>query len=245
MDRLIIIEGATLAFAECGENLRLPGPEECPEVRAAFSFTRGCHSCKVAYMAAPAGMTSLGLREAWPRLDSEEYALAAKGLELANWDRSSRFCPRCGAPVRWHSPISKMCENCSHEYFPQLSPAIIVLIRRGDEALLVHARTFTRPFFGLVAGFVETGETLEECVEREVMEETSLRIKNVRYAGSQAWPYPSNLMIGFTADYAGGELRFADGELTEGGFFDREHLPPLPTPPSIARRLIDEWISNF
>lgn len=157
----------------------------------------------------------------------------------------SRYCGACGAPMRRSTEISKICTACGREVFAQVSPAIIVLVRRGREALLVHARNFSRPFFGLVAGFVETGESLEQCVRREVMEETSLRVKNIRYAGSQPWPYPNSLMLGFTADYESGELRFADGELSEGGFFSADNLPLLPTPPSIARRLIEEWIAEI
>lgn len=110
---------------------------------------------------------------------------------------------------------------------------------------MVHARNFTRPYFGLVAGFVETGESLEECVAREVWEETRLKVKNVRYAGSQPWPYPNSLMVGFTAEYDSGTLCFADGELTEGGFFTADNLPLLPPKPSIARSLIEQWIEGL
>ena len=98
-----------------------------------------------------------------------------------------------------------------------------------------------RPFYGLVAGFLEAGETLEECVEREVMEETGLRIKNITYFGSQPWPYPSGLMAGFVADYAGGEIKLQNEELSAGAFYRRDNLPELPTKPSIARRMIDWW----
>lgn len=194
----------------------------------------------------PRPLTLVGLREAYPRMArQEDYRAAGKALELMHWDAGSRYCGSCGAPMARSSEISKKCTICGREVFAQVSPAIIVLVRRGREALLVHARNFSRPFFGLVAGFVETGESLEECVHREVMEETSLRIRNVRYAGSQAWPYPNSLMLGFTADYDSGELRFADGELTEGGFFSADNLPLLPTAPSIARRLIEEWRASL
>ena len=192
----------------------------------------------------PNTLRAMGLREAFPLLSAADYRAAAKALELMHWDSGSRYCGRCGAPMERATEISKRCPKCQAEVFAQISPAIIVLIRRGREALLVHARNFSRPFFGLVAGFVETGESLEECVRREVREETSLEVENIRYAGSQTWPFPNSLMLGFTADYAGGELRFADGELTEGGFFSPENLPMIPTPPSIARRLIEDWLAE-
>ena len=118
---------------------------------------------------------------------------------------------------------------------------MVVLVIRGREALLVHAASFRRPFYALVAGFVETGETLEQCVAREVREETTLEIDDIRYRGSQSWPFPSQLMLGFTARYRSGDLAFADGELTAGAFFSRDSLPMLPTPPSLSRALIDAW----
>jgi NAD+ diphosphatase len=195
-------------------------------------------------VAEAANLEATDLKAAYPLLSATDYAAAGKAFELLYWDETHRYCPRCGQPLRRATEISKRCPACDLELFPQVSPAIIVLIRRGEEALLVHARNFRHPVFGLVAGFVETGESLEECVLREVREETSLTVGNLRYVGSQPWPYPNSLMLGFTADYVSGQLRFADGELTEGGFFDKNHLPPLPHKPSIARRMIEEWVAT-
>lgn len=194
----------------------------------------------------PSGCHAVPLRESWNRIPRDHYRMACKGAELLNHDRESRYCGRCGGELRRAADgLSKVCTKCGAQLFPHVSPCIIVLVRRGDEALLVHARTFRGNHYGLVAGFVETGETLEECVAREVREETSLRITNVRYEGSQPWPFPANLMLGFTADYAGGEVRFADGELTSGGFFRADNLPPLPTGASIARMMINRWINKI
>ena len=118
-------------------------------------------------------------------------------------------------------------------------------MKRGeDEVLLVHARNFLGNFHGLVAGFLEAGETLEQCVEREVMEETGLRIDHIRYYASQPWPYPSGLMVGFTADYVSGSIKLQDEELSTGAFYHRDHLPEIPRKLSIARRLIDAWIEG-
>ena len=126
------------------------------------------------------------------------------------------------------TPIMKKCPQCGYEAYPPISTAIIVLIRKGEEILLVHARNFKGTFHGLVAGFLEAGETLEQCVEREVWEETGLRINHIRYFGSQPWPYPSGLMVGFIADYAGGEIKLQDNELSSGAFFSRNNLPEIP-----------------
>ena len=186
----------------------------------------------------------VGLRASFNYLSIDDYQAAGKAAQILYWDAHSRFCPACGTPTTPDTAISKRCPKCGNILFPHVAPAILVLIHRGEEVLLVHARTFHKPFHGLVAGFVETGETLEECVRREVREETTLEIENIRYFGSQEWPYPSQLMIGFEADYAGGSLRFADHELTEGGFFDRNRLPTLPQKLSLARRMIDAWLES-
>lgn len=146
--------------------------------------------------------------------------------------------------MKLHTDISKVCTKCGREVWPQLSTAIIVLIHRSDDVLLVHANNFKGHYYGLVAGFVETGETLEQAVVREVSEETGLSIHNLRYFGSQPWPYPCGLMVGFHADYAGGEIRLQRSELGDGGWFNKNNLPEIPEKLSIARRLIDDWLGN-
>ena len=147
--------------------------------------------------------------------------------------------------MAWHTPISKRCEVCGEEIWPQLNTAIIVLVHKGEEALLVKAKSFRRDFYGLVAGFVETGESLEECVRREVHEETGLTITNIRYFGSQPWPYPMGLMVGFHADYESGDIALIDGELREAAFFRRDNLPTIPEKLSMARMLIDDWVEGL
>lgn len=217
---------------------------------AGMVFTTGkgtvCHAVSTAdaEQHVAAGGTWAMLREYHARWPEELWKAAAKGSELIYWDGHSRFCPVCASEMEPMTDISKKCPRCGYESWPAVSPAILVLVKRGEEALLVHAANFREGMHALVAGFVETGETLEECVAREVMEETSLRISDIRYFGSQSWPFPSQMMIAFTARYESGEIRFADGELTSGRFFTRENLPPLPSPPSLSRRLIDAWINR-
>lgn len=191
------------------------------------------------------GWVTIGLRESWNVLPYKFYNAAGKAAELLYWDSNTKYCGMCGAPMKRTTIISKQCTNCGKEVWPQVSPAIIVRVRRGDQILLVHAKNFRRSeMYGLVAGFVETGETLEDCVRREVEEEVGLKIQNIRYFGSQPWPYPCGIMIGFTADYVSGELRLQEEELSEAGWFDRENLPPIPDKMSIARKLIDDYISE-
>lgn len=189
-------------------------------------------------------MEMCGLRKSFYLLSPALYLKAGKCQELLYWDHTTRFCGVCGAPMKMHTDISKRCTACGKEVWPQLATAVIVLVRKDDEALLVHAKNFNSDFYGLVAGFVETGETLEQAVHREVMEETGLTITGLRYFGSQPWPYPCGLMVGFTADYAGGTIRLQRSELSKGHWFRRDNLPTLPEKLSIARMLIDDWIGK-
>lgn len=183
----------------------------------------------------------MGLRKTFQVLSAKDYRLAGKCAELLYWDQQTRYCGVCGSPLKWQTDISKQCPECGKEWWPSLAVAIIVRITRGDEILLVHARNFRGNFYGLVAGFVETGETLEQAVCREVWEETHLHIRNLRYFGSQPWPFPCGLMVGFTADYAEGEIQLQKEELGGGGWFRRDNMPQIPDKASIARRLIDDW----
>lgn len=187
----------------------------------------------------------IGLRASYDYLSNEEYLAGGKAYQILYWDEHTRYCPVCGCATEQHTPIMKKCSGCGYELYPRINTAVIVLIRRGpDEILLVHARNFRGTFYGLVAGFLEPGETLEQCVAREVQEETGLTIKNIRYFASQPWPYPSGLMCGFTADYAGGTIKLQSDELSAGAFYHRDHLPEIPHKLSIARKLIDAWLER-
>ena len=141
-------------------------------------------------------------------------------------------------------PLGLVMGRCKNRWPDKIGTAIIVLIKKGDQVLLVHARNFKGNFDSLVAGFVETGESLEEAVHREVMEETGLTIRNVKYFSSQPWPYPSGLMVGYTAEYVDGEIHLQKEELSRGKWFSKDNLPILPEKLSIARRLIDAWLEG-
>ena len=184
------------------------------------------------------------LRKSFHVLSPEDYQLAGKCAELVYFHQNNKFCGVCGGEMRWQTEISKQCKECGKELWPSLATAIIVRVKRGDEILMVHAHTFHDRHYGLVAGFVETGETLEECVQREVWEETHLLITNIRYFASQPWPYPSGLMVGFTADYLSGDLQLQKTELSDGGWYSKDNLPFLPDPSSIAYRLIMDWVEG-
>lgn len=186
----------------------------------------------------------IGLRESCNYLSPQHFALAGKARQILHWDAHSRFCPVCGTPATQITPVCKQCPSCGEELYPPIAVAILALVRKGDAVLLVRSRNFKGNFHSLVAGFLETGETLEACVQREVLEETGLRIKHITYFGNQSWPFPSGLMVGFTADYDGGEIQLQTQELSSGAFYTKDNLPELPGTVSLARKMIDRWIQS-
>jgi len=206
-----------------------------------------CYSVEVADSTSPPqGMEFEGLRKIYGLLDDDLFSLAGKALQIIDWDRTHRFCGRCGSETRTHATErAKECVRCGSLHFPRLAPAIIVLVKREREILLARARRFTTAMYSTLAGFVEPGETLEEAVVREVKEESGITVKEIRYFGSQPWPFPHSLMIGFTAKYAGGEITLNDEENVDIGWFAPQSLPPqLPSEMSIARKLINSFLQE-
>ncbi len=177
------------------------------------------------------------------RLSHELCTLGGIALQQLAWDLASGRCPRCGAPTeRIEHEWGKRCTACAYEHYPHLHPATIVLVRDGERALFARRAVWKPGLYALVAGFVDNGESLEGCVEREVEEEVGLRVKDVRYRGSQNWPFPNQLMVGFTAEYAGGTLRVDTRELEDARWFERSSPPAaLPGKMSISRWLIDRY----
>ncbi len=196
-------------------------------------------------VAPPAGMAFEGLRQVYGRLDEDLFWVAARAVQIVDWDRTHLFCGRCGASLRTKTTErAKECPICGQLHFPRLAPAIIVLVERGRELLLARSRHFLPRMYSVLAGFVEPGETLEEAVVREVREEVGVTIKNIKYFGSQPWPFPHSLMVGFTATYVGGEISLSDDEIEDAGWFTVDNLPTIPGKISIARKLIDWFVSR-
>jgi NAD+ diphosphatase len=197
----------------------------------------------------PEGMAFLGLRKLWSRLDEEVWKLAGRAVQLVEWDRNHRFCGRCGTEtVPSSGERSRTCPRCGLQHFPRLSPAVITLIEdnAGEVARMLLARSphFAEGVYSTIAGFVEPGESLEEAVVREIREEVGVEVRNVRYFGSQPWPFPNSLMIGFQAEYAGGELRIDPAEIEDARWFTPDDLPLLPSKLSIARSLVDDFLAR-
>ena len=206
-----------------------------------------CYALQVSDDVEPAAGISLeGLRGLYGRLPDDYFTIAGRAIQILLWDQTHRFCGRCGQPtVNAPAERAKLCPQCGLLSFPRLSPAVIMLIQRGDEFLLARNRNFAEGFFSVLAGFVEPGESLEEAVAREIHEEVGLEVTDIRYFGSQPWPFPHSLMIGFMTRYVGGELRLQADEIAEAAWFARDaELPRLPGKLSIARRLIDAFLAD-
>jgi NAD+ diphosphatase len=210
----------------------------------------GDHPCYAAVVAEPAAgpgdMEYGGVRDFFGRIPDQELAIASLAVRLITFDRNTRFCGRCGAPTRQlRTERAKFCGDCNLITYPRISPAIIVRVQNGDRILLARSPRFPSGQYSVLAGFVEPGENLEHAVRREVREETGIEVTNIRYFGSEPWPFPDSLMIGFTADYAGGEIRIDNHEIAAADWFDRDHLPLLPPKRmSISRALIEHWIAR-
>lgn len=202
-----------------------------------------CFACLLGDDPPPAGSEPVPLRQLYGALTDDEFAVAGRALGLTTWDRDHRHCGRCGAATT-RSPTERVrtCVACGHAAYPRLSPAVIMLIERDGRCLLARNARTRMPFYSTLAGFVEVGETLEHCVAREVREEAGIEIADIRYFGSQPWPFTGSLMIGFTARWASGEIVEDPTEIADAGWFAPDALPVVPPTLSIARELIDDFV---
>jgi len=194
----------------------------------------------------PAGMRYRGLRSLFLRIPDPLLALAGRAFQVVEWDRTHRYCGHCGTPTRNKADErAKECPACGLVAYPRVSPAMMALVTRGREILLARSHRFVNGVYSALAGFVEPGETIEDCVRREVREEVGVEVDGITYFGSQSWAFPHSLMIAYTAEYAGGDIRLEDAEIADARWFALDALPPLPPNVSIARRLIDATVARL
>lgn len=194
----------------------------------------------------PEGMAFKDLRELFLSFDPVRIIASGCAVQLIRWNRIHRYCGQCGQLLQdKKDERAKFCPACDLIAYPRLSPAIIVAVIKDKKILLARSAQFPLPFFSVLAGFVEPGETLEACVAREVYEEVGIVVKNIRYFSSQPWPFPDSLMIGFTAEYAEGDIRPDPAEIEEADWFSADNLPMIPPRVSIARHLIDWFVENY
>lgn len=177
-------------------------------------------------------------------MDNDFFNLAAKAFHLITWSNTYKYCSKCGTLLKdKEDEIAKICPRCGFITYPRISPAIITAVIKDNKLLLAHNTNFPRDMYSVIAGFVEPGETFEDCVRREVFEEIGINVRNIRYFGSQPWPFPDSLMVAFTCEYGSGELKVDGTEIDDASFYSVDELPNLPLGGSIARRLID-WFIN-
>ena len=206
-----------------------------------------CYSGELAGEVGPEGTSFRALRPLLGVLSEEMFSLAGRAFQVMDWDRTHQFCGKCGGRT---DPLEgergRACAGCGLHFFPRVTPAIIVAVVRNGKILLAQSSRFPTAFYSVLAGFVEPGETFEECVHREIREEVGVEVENLRYFGSQPWPFPHSLMVGFTASYLGGDLVLEEKEIVQAGWFGAEEVLRLRIPHhgTIARQLIDRFLAE-
>lgn len=207
-------------------------------------LNRPCYALSASGKAAE-GFVSMGLRGLLGRTAQSVFYLAGRAQQVLEWDQTHRYCGRCGTEMQdHHIDRAKQCPDCKLICYPRLSPSIIVLITRGDEMLLARNAAWPTNMYSTLAGFVEPGESIEQTVHREVMEEVGLKVKNLRYFGSQSWPFPNSLMLGFHAEYASGDIVCQDEEIADAQWFKADNLPQIPPKTAISGWLIEEFLQQ-
>lgn len=193
----------------------------------------------------PAGFYGENLRKLLHMVERPVFHLAARASQIASWYLNHRYCSRCAAPTSVPAlGHGMLCNSCGYIQYPRITPCVIVLVTRGDEALLAHAGRFPAGFYSCLAGFLEAGESAEQAAVREVYEETGIRIANLVYHASQSWPFPHALMLGFHADWVAGDIRVDGEEILDAHWYHYSKLPMIPPSGSIARELIDTWVNR-
>ena len=206
-----------------------------------------CYSAEIyPDIAAPSGMSFCDLRSTFAILAEDVWLLAGRALQIMNWEQTHQYCGRCGQKTEnLTEERVKRCPVCGFLSYPRLSPAVIFAVFKDEKILLSHNATFPGKWYSISAGFVEPGETLEDCIRREIKEEVGIEINNIQYFGSQPWPFPNSLMLGFTSDWAGGDLVPDGKEITDAGWFTSANMPDVPPRKvSIARDIIDWYLEG-
>lgn len=194
----------------------------------------------------PDGFHLMPIRELIMRWNKAEFEQASRAKQLLEWRSNHRFCSKCGATTAPHTTqLAMVCSNCHYFQYPRVQPCVITIIRREDTILLAKSVHAKNDMYSLIAGFVEVGETLEQAVARETLEEVNLQVNNIQYLSSQPWPFPSNLMLAFSADYEAGELKLQEDEIADAKFFKIDELPHIPMRGSIAYEMIMQMIDRI
>lgn len=250
---LFAFQDGNLVVRDAGEALEIPSLEQMRDLPLEAPIPLGTmdgRGCRLALVAAgaklPAPFAAKSLRRLFGNLDIDLLMVAATASQLAHFEELNRYCGRCAAPtVASIKDRARNCQKCARDIYPAVAPCTIILVHDGPRILLTRQPRFPAGMYGLVAGFVEPGESLEGCAQREIAEEVGVQVTDLVYVASQPWPFPSQLMVGLTARYAGGELVVDKEELEEAKWFDVSDLPAIPPPFSIARHLIDLYLAAY
>jgi NAD+ diphosphatase len=211
-----------------------------------MGMLEGRHCVAIDLQQAVSGYTFKGLRAIAHHEDDRLFALAGRAIQIVEWFKTHCFCGRCGVETVVHQrDRARVCPQCEMHFYPRLSPSVIVLVKRGPELLLARNANWPDGFYSTLAGFVEPGESVEDTLHREVYEEVGIRIKNIRYMGSQPWAFPNSLMIGYHADYESGDLLLQEDEIADARWFHYKALPKLPGKIAISRWLIDAYLKEL
>lgn len=193
----------------------------------------------------PETLTFIGLRSLFGEVSEQEFMLAGYASQILYWKKTSKFCPVCGHLTEaGNRDWGRHCPQCGHTGYPRVSPAVLILVYDDDGRILLASKPGWGDRHSILAGFVEPGETLEECVARETLEEVSLTVSDFAYDGSQSWPFPHQLMVGFTCRYVAGDIRLDEDELNHAAWYTPDDLPPLPPSVSLSRQMIDRWLTG-
>lgn len=248
----VCIDGQIASQAENGQLRPIDGDGyRWLDLEIAYEHFMGVYQGRACYAVAasgklPEGYALGGLRGWLGRVDAEIFYLGGRAVQLVDWHKTHQHCGRCGqATVDHASDRAKQCEGCGHIAYPRISPSIIVLVHRGDEMLLARNAAWPQGMFSTLAGFVEPGESIEQTVHREVFEEVGIKVKNPKYLGSQSWPFPNSLMLGFHAEYDSGEFVLQAEEIAEADWFKPDALPNIPPATAISRWLIDDFLATL
>lgn len=244
--RWLIFQNSRIVLLKESQNF----PEEeaiegfLPHVLRQFSIGEGFYAVEIQPQAEiPDTCLLVSFKTFFRSAHESLHPIIARGFSVLNWDKNHQFCGKCSNKTEIHPELfERHCASCELVFYPRISPSIIVLIQKGEEVLMARSPHFPADLYSLIAGFVEPGETVEEAVHREVKEEVGLLVKNLRYFGSQSWPFPDSLMLGFFADYAAGEITPEPIEIESADWFSVDNLPEHPATASIAGKLIEAYV---
>jgi len=245
-------QGDDLVILDNGQEIMLPQVEDLNSLNIPVEYQlylgelhgQPCYAARVPKETElPRAYNATNIRWLLGRFDELTFQVAGRAKQILDWADTHRYCGRCSTPMSDHdTERAKVCGQCGLTQYPRISPCIICLVTRGHEVLLGRSPNFPTGLYSTLAGFIETGESIEEAVHREVLEEVGLKIKNLKYYGSQSWPFPNSLMIGFHAEHDSGEIQVDGKEIVDARWWDIKALPPLPPKESIAHMLIDSYI---